>query len=238
MDSLDDRSHVGDRSPDCTCGTPRLRGGGWEVVAMRSTRPIVLAGALLLLSAGCTTTAEPTPTPSVTTTSPSATPTPEPTPSPTTDDEQAAAQAEALVRDFYRVNDEIRSDDDIALSRLKDVATSTTLGGYTRLYEQERRDGEHQTGSTAIVQLEAQTVSLDNSDPEAGKVPTVVVDVCIDIRDIDILDSSGESVADPGRPETGWERHHVANYSWEKNPDGGWRVASSETLEKKPCSAE
>lgn len=205
---------------------------------MRSTRPIVLAGMLLLLSVGCTTTAEPAPAPSATTTSPSATPTLESTPSPTTDDEQAAARAEALVRDFYRVNDEIRSDHDVALSRLKGVATSTTLAGYTHLYEQERRDGEHQTGSTAIVQLEAQTVSLDNADPDAGQVPTVVVDVCIDIRDIDILDSGGESVADPGRPETGWERHHVANYSWDKDPARGWRVASSETLEKKPCSAE
>jgi hypothetical protein len=205
---------------------------------MRSTRPIVLAGVVLLLSVACTATPPPAPTPSATTASPSASPSAEPTPSPATDEELAAAEAEALVRDFYRVNDEVRSDHDVALSRLKTVAASATLSGYTRLYEQERRDGEHQSGSTAIAQLEVQTVSLDNSDPDAGQVPTVVVDVCIDIRDIDILDSGGESIADPNRPETGWERQHVANYSWKKNPNDGWRVASSETLERKPCAAE
>lgn len=204
---------------------------------MRSTRPIVLVGVLLLLSAGCTATSPPPPAPSATT-SPSVSPSAEPTPSPETDEERAAAQAEALVRDFYHVNDEVRSDHDVALSRLETVATSTTLSGYKRLYEQERRDDEHQTGSTAIAELETQTVSLDNSDPDAGRVPTVVVDVCIDIRDIDILDSEGESVADPDRPDTGWERHHVANYTWDKNPGNGWRVASSETLEKKPCAAD
>jgi hypothetical protein len=206
---------------------------------MRSTRPIVLVALLLVASIGCTNAAPPAPTPSATpTTTISDSPSPESTPSPTTDDEQAAAQAEALVREFYRVNDAVRSDHDIALSRLESVATSTTLDGYKRLYEQERRDGEHQTGSTAIAELEVQTVSLDNSDPDAGRVPTVVVDVCIDIRGVDILDSDDESIADPDRPETGWERQHVSNYSWDKDPDGAWRVASSETLEKKPCSVE
>lgn len=143
-----------------------------------------------------------------------------------------------MVRDFYRVNDEIRSDHDVALDQLETVATGATLSGYKRLYEQERRDGEHQTGSTEIAQLAVQTVSLDNSNPDSGIVPTVVVDVCIDIRGIDLIDSAGESIANPDRPETGWERHHVANYSWDKSQEDGWRVASSETLEKKPCPAE
>jgi hypothetical protein len=204
---------------------------------MRSTRPFVLVGVLLLLSAGCTATSPPPLAPSATT-SPSVSPSAEPTPSPETDEERATAQAEALVRDFYRVNDEVRSDHDVALSRLEAVATSTTLSGYKRLYEQERRDDEHQTGSTAIAELETQTVSLDNSDPDAGRVPTVVVDVCIDIRDVDVLDSDGNSLAAENKPETAWDRHHVANYEWDKNPDDGWRVASSESLEKKPCSVE
>jgi hypothetical protein len=45
------------------------------------------------------------------------------------------------------------------------------------LFKRERKQELHQTGETKVVELEVQSVNLDNSDPQAGKVPTVQIDV-------------------------------------------------------------
>ncbi|GAB4086350.1 hypothetical protein GCM10028784_29800 [Myceligenerans cantabricum] len=206
---------------------------------MRRGRQAGLAAALLsvVVLGACTDAGAADPTPPAETTD-SVSPGPEPSPSPTSTMDIAAVSAESLVREFYRVNDVVRSNHDVPLNRLQEVAVGATLKGYRGLYERERQDERHQTGTTQVVDLAVQSVSLDNSDPEVGKVPTVVVDVCIDIRDVDVVDKDGASIADPDRPETLWDRHHVANYSWDDNLENGWRVVSSETLDKTPCAAE
>jgi len=81
------------------------------------------------------------------------------------------------------------------------------------------------------------SVNLDNSDPAAGRVPTVQVDVCFDVTGVDVRDGSGSSVVPAGRPVTGWIRHTVSNYSWETDPTGGWRVSTSVDLKRPPCEA-
>jgi hypothetical protein len=83
--------------------------------------------------------------------------------------------------------------------------------------------------------LQVQSVNLDNSDPSAGKVPTVQVDVCVDVSDVDILDKAGKSTVSQRRPDTGWTRFTVANYHWSSHPKDGWRVATGEDLKKAPC---
>ena len=67
----------------------------------------------------------------------------------------------------------------------------------------------HQTGETKVVELKVQSVNLDNSDPKAGKVPTVQIDVCFDVSDVDVVDADGKSVVSPDRPDTGWIRFSV-----------------------------
>ena len=88
-----------------------------------------------------------------------------------------------------------------------------------------------------ISELKVQSVNLDNSDPEAGKVPTVVIDVCWDVSKVDVLDKSGKSIVSPDRPDTGWTRYTVANYDYAADPTGGWRVATGQDLKKTPCAA-
>ena len=65
-----------------------------------------------------------------------------------------------------------------------------------------------------------QSVNLDNTDPQAGQVPTVQIDVCYDVSGVDVLDKDGKSVVTPDRPETGWVRYSVANYQWKEEPTG------------------
>ena len=82
-----------------------------------------------------------------------------------------------------------------------------------------------------------QSVDLNNSDPKAGRAPTVQVDVCYNLTDVDVVDEDGESIVNPDRPETGWIRYFVSNYKWETDPSGAWRVATSKSLERAPCDA-
>ena len=120
---------------------------------------------------------------------------------------------------------------------LKTVAISTELTAQQTLFKRERDQGLRQTGETKVVELHVEAVNLDNSDPRAGKVPTVQIDVCFDVSDVDVLDADGKSVVSPDRPDTGWIRYSVANYQWDTDPDGAWRVASSQDLERTPCDA-
>ena len=133
--------------------------------------------------------------------------------------------------------DQLRSDPATDLKQLKSVATSAQLNAVETLIGRQRDEGQRQTGTTSINELQVQSVNLDNSDPKAGKVPTVVIDVCWDVSKVDVLDKSGESIVSPNRPDTGWTRYTVANYEYAANPTGGWRVATGQDLKKTPCAA-
>jgi len=141
------------------------------------------------------------------------------------------------VSDYYAIRNQLRRNPTQPLSRLKSVAISTELTTQQTLFKRERKQGLHQTGETKVVELEVQSVNLDNSDPQAGKVPTVQIDVCFDVSGVDVLDADGKSVVTPDRPDTGWIRYSVANYEWDSDPDGAWRVASSQDIERTPCNA-
>ncbi|ANH39545.1 hypothetical protein I601_3138 [Nocardioides dokdonensis FR1436] len=141
------------------------------------------------------------------------------------------------MNDYYAIRNQLRRDPTQPLSKLKSVAISTELTTQQTLFKREREQGLHQIGETKVVELEVQSVNLDNSDPQAGKVPTVQIDVCFDVSGVDVLDADGKSVVTPERPDTGWIRYSVANYQWDSDPDGAWRVASSQDIERTPCDA-
>lgn len=177
---------------------------------------------------------------------PASSPTPSPSsPAPTTattttppsDSEVASEAASVVLRKFYEVRNELRQDPSQPLTLLDDVAISTQLAVQQQLFKKERKQGLHQTGETKVVELDVQSVNLDNSDPKAGKVPTVQIDVCLDVSGVDVIDKDGKSVITPDRPDTGWIQYLVSNYQWDTDPDGGWRVASGQDIERTPCEA-
>ena len=151
--------------------------------------------------------------------------------------DEASADATDAVRSYFGVIDQLRSDPVADLKKLKSVATSAQLNAVSTLIDRSRDEGQRQTGTTAINELDVQSVNLDNSDPSAGKVPTVVIDVCWDVSKVDVLDKSGKSIVSPDRPDTGWTRYTVANYKYAADPAGGWRVATGQDLEQTPCAA-
>jgi hypothetical protein len=205
---------------------------------MRTAHPVLTAALLLALTAGCTAsagTASPPQASSATTPSPSVSASP--SPSPTDPKALARTHAEELAREYYALADQLGADPKAPLADLERVTTSVELEVRRADLEQWRKDEWRKTGRTQIADLVVQSVTLDNSDPNAGLVPTVQVDVCYDVSDVDILDSSGASMVSPDRDDRAWERLQVANYDYDNDPAGGWRVAALETLEKAPCAA-
>lgn len=157
------------------------------------------------------------------------------TPAPQSDSQVASGAASTLLRNYYAVRDELRQDPTVPLSKLKTIAISTELSVQEKLFRKGRQDGLHQTGDTKIAALKVEAVDLDNSDPAAGNVPTVQIDICYDVTGVDVLDASGKSVVADKRPDTGWIRYLVSNYNYRADPTDSWRVASSQNLERTPC---
>lgn len=176
---------------------------------------------------------DPPPTSEPSSTSPSS---PTTSASPTSPSDAASADATESVRSYFTVVDQLRSDPAADLKKLRSVATSAQLNAVENLIGRQRDEGQHQTGTTAIKELQVQSVNLDNTDPKAGKVPTVVIDVCWDVSKVDVLDRSGKSTISPDRPDTGWTSYTVANYDYAADPTGGWRVATGQDLKQKPCA--
>jgi hypothetical protein len=105
------------------------------------------------------------------------------------------------------------------------------------LLQRERKQGLQQIGDTELKHVKVQSVNLDNTDPQSGRVPIAQVDVCWNVGNVDIIDKSGSSVVSPTRPDKGWIRFAVANYHWSTDPTDGWRVASSQDLKQTACPA-
>ncbi|MGL5823283.1 MAG: hypothetical protein ACRCYU_00235 [Nocardioides sp.] len=202
----------------------------------RGARFIATAALLLAAVTSCADDVpETAPSPRATPpSSPSAT---KSTAAPPTETEKASESASQALQKYYDVRNQLRQDPGKPLTLLDEVAISSQLSAQKQLFKAERKQGLHQTGETLIADLEVQSVNLDNSDPKAGQVPTVQIDVCLDVSDVDVVDKDGNSVINPNRPATGWIQYLVSNYEWDTDPAGGWRVASGQDLERKPCEA-
>ena len=151
------------------------------------------------------------------------------TPTPPSESEIASEAASDTVRRFFETVDLVRQDPSRPAEELEAVASSTELLAQKNLLKSQRRGGLHQVGTTEIVKVAVESVSLD--DPV-----TALVDVCWDVSDVDILDAHGKSVVTPERKNVGWTRLTVTNPTWETTPAKGWLVSGGSDLEKEPCA--
>lgn len=201
---------------------------------VRGVQSVATAALIVVALTSCAEGNEPAASPSPGPSSPAPTTS---TPTPPSDSEVASEAASAVLRKFYDVRNQLRQDPSQPLTLLDNVAISTELAAQQNLFKREREQGLRQTGETKVVELDVKSVNLDNSDPKAGKVPTVQIDLCFDVSDVDVVDKDGKSVVTPDRPDTGWIQFLVSNYQWDTDPDGSWRVASSQDIERTPCEA-
>lgn len=198
---------------------------------------LATATAVAIAMGGCASDGndpEATPTPTSSSSSPAPTTT---SPTPQSDTEIASEAASALVAKYYATVDRLGQQPSEPLDELSTVATGVQLAAQQTALKSQRKANQKQVGDTKIAKLDVQSVNLDNSDPDAGKVPTVQIDVCWDVNGVDVVDATGKSIVNSSRPDTGWTRLTVANYHYAANPTEGWRVATGQDLKKDPCDA-
>lgn len=150
---------------------------------------------------------------------------------------KAASEATRAMRRYFRTLDLVRSDPSVPVARLRSAMISSELSTESHLVQTQRARGDKQVGRTRIAALIVQSTDLNNSDPQAGAVPTVTVDVCWDVSGADLVNRRGESVVTSARPDRGWTRYFVSNYRWTTHRHDGWRVADGKDLKKAPCAA-
>ena len=152
--------------------------------ALRHPNGLVpVAAALTLILAACTSPApEPTPT-----SSPVATPV-------FASDEEALAAAEKAYADYLAVSDEIAQDGGADPERMETVAIGRGLKTAVDELREYQERGVRSIGHTSF------TASSLESVHQSGNVVEVRFYVCDDVSQVDVVDNTGKSIVQPGRP--------------------------------------
>ena len=179
-------------------------------------------------SAAATTT---TSAPATTDASPTTT-TPTPTKSP---EDEAIEAAEKKIPEYFAVADKSLQDpENFKLADFKAVAISSGLVELENRYNVISGQKFKQTGSTVVESMTNPRVDLKldlkKSPPD---VPTVQLDVCIDVSKVNLVDKDGKSqIPATRKPRQLW-RVGVSNYEYPKAD--AWRVAFTDTQGGKTC---
>ena len=197
-----------------------------------------IAVAALVLSA-CNSTGEPgsntTSDPSTATTSTDASPTtttPTPTKSP---EDEAIEAAEKMIPLYFQVGDSsIAAPDKFDREELKKVAISTALDDMQNLMSAFQNQQLKASGSTKVESMTNPRVDLKldlkKSPPD---VPTVQLDVCIDVSKLNVVDKDGKSAIPADRKPRQLWRVGVSNYEYPKAD--AWRVSYTDSRGDKTC---
>lgn len=185
----------------------------------------VLAGVL----AGCTPGGA-TPVAS-TSASPSSSPSPTPSPTPATPEQQAAADAEPVLRAYFKTITACLADPpNTPATCFDDVMTATERNDNRNALTSAQLMGTKAVGEIEVVSVEVESVDLTNDVAASPpRVPLVTFRVCRDVTGFDMVDQEGKSALSPDRVLRAIELIHVANYAY---PDAAqWRVAYVTTPE-------
>jgi hypothetical protein len=148
-----------------------------------------------------------------------------------TSEDQAAVAAEARYREFLRVRDDIGHAGYRSASAFDTVAVSPERTVQEISVRKAR--GLREVGTTGVVSIKVLSVDLT---PTAGNYPAVVLQACIDVSGVDVLDGHGKSVVSPTRVPR--SQSTVTMYQYAKGTKGaaagGWFVFEA-TSKAEPC---
>lgn len=152
-------------------------------------------------------------------------------PSKSTPEDQAVVAAEARYREFLRVRDDVGHAGYRSSAAFDAVAVSPERTVQEISFRKAR--GLRQVGTTGVVSIKVLSVDLT---PTAGNYPTVVLQACIDVSGVDVLDGQGKSVVSPTRVPR--SQSTVTMYMYAKGTKGaaagGWFVFEA-TSKAEPC---
>lgn len=149
-----------------------------------------------------------------------------------TPEDAAAAEAEKRYREFLRISDQIGREgyESSALYDTVLVSPQRSIQEVGFRKAQELPDARL-LGSAQVASLTVESVDLQ---PEPGGYPTVVLQACVDVSGIDVVDGSGKSLVSPERLDR--TRSRVTLYQLEATPErpAGWYITEA-TSRAEPC---
>ena len=195
------------------------------------TNLAAIAVAALALSA-CNPTGDAATTTSATATTDASPTTTTPAESP---EDEAIGAAEKMIPLYFQVGDSsIAAPDKFDREELKKVAISTALDDMENLVSAFQLQQLKASGSTEVESMTNPRVDLKldlkKSPPD---VPTVQLDVCIDVSKLNVVDKNGKSAVPADRKPRQMWRVGVSNYEYPK--EDTWRVAFTDTRGNKTC---
>ena len=190
-----------------------------------------IAVAALALS-GCQSAGSGTPTATASTSTPatSASPTATSTPTPTASPEEVAiAAAEKKIPEYFAVADRSLQDPDtfkLDDFKVQEERFRAVLGFTGQMLTQ--------TGAAKVESIENPRVALEfDLEKSPPDVPTVQLDVCVDVSKINMVNEAGESQIPATRAPRQLWRIGVSNYEY-PSPDD-WRVSFTDTQGGRTC---
>lgn len=205
------------------------------MTTLKRTRILAAAVAIVAGLGACTASPSDDPTTSPGTassssTSPATTVTPSVTP-----EEEAIAAAKAMIPQYVATADRsLQEGKKFNVEDFKKVAISSGLIDLQNRYNVFTAQKFTQIGSTSVETMDNPrvdlTLDLKKSPPD---VPTVQLDVCVDVSKVNLVDEAGKSQIPPTRvPRQKW-RFGVSNYEYPAL--GEWRVSFTDTQGGKTC---
>lgn len=147
-------------------------------------------------------------------------------PQPLGDEAESAEAADVAITAVVEATAEIAQRADGDTDGIELIATGFVQGELQALAEEREQLGYKQIGEATITSVTTRAIDL------TATPPTVILDVCIDASDIDVVDENGNSLKDrmynPGGPVL---HTYGAQYI-----DGLWKIATHEIPDSAPCA--
>jgi outer membrane murein-binding lipoprotein Lpp len=112
-------------------------------------------------------------------------------------DADALAAATKALNDYAQMSDQILSEGGAAPARIEQFASRDALAGERRSFKSFREKGYRSVGSSRFSNPVLERVS----DSDADTTDVVKIYACLELANVDVVDSSGKSVVSEGRPD-------------------------------------
>lgn len=187
--------------------------------------------ALALLISSCGSQDDPVAQPTPSSTAPTTSAPASSSVVPVSAEDQAVAEATDLVKAYYAEIDRVNIDPNADANTLRDVTANEAFDLQLRTALQTKARGLTQIGNVRVLEVTPFSIDLSSdATAQPPKYPTIVMDTCIDVSGVDVVDAEGKSVVASTRPPQSAARVDVVQF------DFGWRVNKIQSAGQ-PCEA-
>lgn len=131
---------------------------------------------------------------------------------------------------YYALLDEIGADPKPDANILRNVATGDALQEAIRADVRMKAQQRVQIGNVSVQKADPSSINLiSDATREPRRYQTIVIDTCVDVTHVDVVDAKGHSVVLATRLPQSADRLDVVHY------DFGWRVATLQYAGQ-PCT--